>query len=1271
MAQDVQVQQDKASNACCAALQKKHSKLLGKYANLEGVKNTFRECTKMLEEKYNVVEKDNESLRKELEELKVQVNFWKDEKEKEAGRRTDLEDEVLALQDEVRLLKQNGGSASHGADEQLQERIAQAEEEIKQLKELLDQERGKAASEKRGAELEKKKADEALKKLEKGRNKISEMQKAANVERKKAEEYKLLWEKLQKETDDMKSILALEKSKSGDAEKKLEAEKQKAIRERKRADLAVTKSEEQQKLAETSLKKVNLEKDRADDLNRRLEQAKNRVEQLEGELLKHKCFEKSEDRLLLEKLRKETGDLKSMLALEKSKSEAAHKKVEVEKQKAIEERKRANLAVVKSEEQKKLTETNLKRAMSEKARADDLSRKLEEAKNRAENKELEVRKHISSGKSVEVKASPGSNAVHATDICTEMLKNDTQFSKWVKKMLSEKEHNIMREKKRADSAKKKAKKLTKNAEEYKKMSMEQKHRADQLSGQLEKYKLRLEELQKEMQEFVSCRIYAGTAPVIDNDIVFETDTVELLKKQLKLEKLLAKHAKEATKIEGFRNKMLQQELCHLKQESLQFQQRLNILDKSFLHGSKGIDQLKKICGQTTKREILGSDGDNSRLMSGIDSRMDPPYRGSNQKLLQSSAIYSSSASFSDRPLVGSQERGTFSIVTSSDLGEDIPNSKPKISDKMHNKQNVVKADNRTRSPIKNSSSKRRVVLHEKKRIHGALESVENLYVKGEKYHQQVSEKLAILHDIRNGQVDEPPEESLKGTSCRELSRPLKKRKTSSEGTVTIHHLQDSGMSKGMTDSDINNSDACIPASSPGSDAVRSDCGFEDGTNNILGHSLCTTPDFDQMVTGDYMKLLDIADEDSYRRAIARPLSPILPEVEVVSSEMLVCTSFQERLSNVRSHPVIEMENNLTNAVSNGSVPLLLQMEHKSVDFSKDISPLAANDTHCKEIHFSSGKLGMPYLSGSGNKETIESGENGIASSRGKILKCFIVSSDNKDNSSILRILQTICSCMPQCSFNHSVEMFVQNVICTLHEAKDLSTREKACVFLSLILPEISELGLKNWTNGLSDNFVQVLGSVSMLFNPALSNPSLKMMVIESCGLSELLAIIEDFLQQSKVFVCGGISSESESHVTSKLNLILNGNPTLLLEVAASAHLLVAGGCLLASLCSAVDNIGYVCEISYSIIRMQKLDRPVMLAILHAFALICGSKYFTSSQYSIAMTVVKSVVIFLEEQTLSANCTSFSLSGVRNPSSILLCTHCPFSAGCSSCGRCPR
>lgn len=426
-----------------------------------------------------------------MDDLKIQVNLCKDEKEKASGRCVDLEDEVSALKDEVQLLKQNGNSACQAADKQIQEHLNMARKEIRQLKELLDKEKGRAALEKKNAELEKKKAEEALRKLDTAKKNVSEAQKVTNVERKKAEENRLLWEKLKVEFDSVKSMLASEKLKCADAEKKLEAEKQKVIRERKRADLAVAKSEEQREIAETNFSKAMMEKDRADDLSRQLEEAKNRVKKLE-ELHENSC----------------------------------------------------------------------------------------------------------TGKLVEAKADESGTGIIAeltSDVCMRMVKNDARLSKWMEKMFMEKENNIIREKKRADSEKKKAKKHKKVAKAHKNIATEQKHRADQLSRELESYKLTLEELRKEVHEFVSHRKYADNAPLRNNDVISEIDTVELLKKQLKLEKRLVKHAQKVSEVEVIRNKMLHQEISHLKQEFLWFQQRLDMLDKSFVHGGEGIHKLEKVC----------------------------------------------------------------------------------------------------------------------------------------------------------------------------------------------------------------------------------------------------------------------------------------------------------------------------------------------------------------------------------------------------------------------------------------------------------------------------------------------------------------------------------------------------------------------------------------------------------------------------------------------------------------------------------------------------
>ncbi|KAL3637053.1 hypothetical protein CASFOL_019352 [Castilleja foliolosa] len=1224
MAQDVEVMaQEKNPNACCAALNKKHSKLLEKYSKLEELKNRFRNCTALVQEKYDVIEKENEYLKKALEELKVQVSTCQDEKDKECGRCVDLDDEVSALKEEIQSLKQNQNAASQETDKEtqerlnaaekeikhlkellgkekektalekqnaesekkkskdaskkveaalkeeiqslkqnqnavsqetdkeIQERLNAAEKEIKHLKELLDKEKEKTALEKKNAKSEKKKAKEALKKVEAGNKKVAEAQNAATAEKKKADENRLLWEKLKTETDAVKSMLASERSKTEAADKKVEAEKQNAVRERRRADLAEAKSVEHRKLAEMNLKKAMLEKDNAE---------KNKTD---------------ENRVLWEKFKTENDTVKSMLASEKSKTEAAHKKVEAEKQKAVRERKRADLAEAKSEEHRKLAETNLKKAMLEKDRADDLNQKMDEDRIRFAKLE-EFNKRLCSEKTtVEAQADKSRNGKHA-----ESLK-DAPLSK----ILSEKEIIICREKNRADSQKNKAKKQKKVAEEQKWLAVEQKHRADRLSNELESYKLMVKDLQKQLQEkFVSHRIYADNAPLRNNEVISEADTVKLLKKHLKLEKMLVKHANETAKVEALRNNMLHLELSRVKQEFSCFQQRLDLLDKSFLPGLEGTHQLKKIGNQTTTNVTLSSDEYHGLLVSGIDSGLDP----SNQKMLQSCALNSSSASFSDRTLLGSQERRTSSVTTSDKLGEDVSNLKPTTISRLSDKT-VGKSDN-MRSRVE-----KRVGYSGKKRTLDAVEPNENPYP------VRVLEKLSLLNGVMNEQNDE--HRDMKEKSCRKLVLPPKRRKTSSEGMIGIDH-----------------SVARVVASSLGDvDIMKSGSRLKNGTDDK----------FDEMVAKDCMKLLDLdadSDESSYRRAIANPLSPLrLPELEirgddVDNPEMLAHKSSEEGPSNVKSA---------------GSI--------------------LASDALFNQIHVTGGNLGILNQHDSGNKETNTAMcERGHTSTNGSHQKYFIVPSDHKDDSSILRILQTMDSCTPLCSFLQSTEIFIRRVVHSLSKAKDLSMKEKACVFFSLVLHGISDVGIKNRTDFSNDRLVQSFDSVTHHIHSALSDPLLRRTFMESCDLLELFVVVEKFILQRKVFVSG--KPEAIIH-SLKANLVLNGNAIMVSEVVVSSQLLIAGGSLLASLCSAVDNVGFVCEMSCNIITMQKFDHAAMLAILHAFARVCGSKYFTLEHYAISMTVVKSLVMFLEKRT--------SLM-VKHQSKSWCCgSNCPFLEGALS------
>lgn len=177
----------------------------------------------------------------------------------------------------------------------------------------------------------------------------------------------------------------------------------------------------------------------------------------------------------------------------------------------------------------------------------------------------------------------------------------------------------------------------------------------------------------------------------------------------------------------------------------------------------------------------------------------------------------------------------------------------------------------------------------------------------------------------------------------------------------------------------------------------------------------------------------------------------------------------------------------------------------------------------------------------------------------------------------------------------------------------------------------------------------------------MSDVETRNMFAKLCNLDELLDLIEDFLIDRRVLMRSDQSSESLLDTDPIANIALNGEDTILSVQRASTNQLVAGASIVASLCAAIDSIGFICEASYNIFRMQEIDTP-LLTVLHVFAYICGSKYFTLDDYRLIMTVIKSLITFVEGANLSAN------SGSVLPSLALVrpnfppCTDCPFFGG---------
>lgn len=354
--------------------------------------------------------------------------------------------------------------------------------------------------------------------------------------------------------------------------------------------------EEEKKRVDAEKEKVEMERKKAQDAMRKVK-AENKKASEEKRLANTERKKAEELRLRLETLECEADEAKSKLALETARYEQDNKKLKAERESTTKDKNRADTEMAKAAEQRKLAEENWRKAMDEKNRADELSQQLDRNKQRLV--ELQKQIHIleSTRKVVENSAqlSMHGHEELAGDIFSVTMKSEIG-SLETRKKLEEMELKIIREKKQSKSVMKKAKEQRKIAETYKRKAIEEKHRADVLSRELELKKQRLEDVRKEIQELVSSRkVSVSSHPASDGSLKAETAEINLLRKQLKFEKARVKHAKEVAKLEVSRNYILRHEVHRLKQEIIQFSQRLGMLDDSLFHKYEGINKLEKVC----------------------------------------------------------------------------------------------------------------------------------------------------------------------------------------------------------------------------------------------------------------------------------------------------------------------------------------------------------------------------------------------------------------------------------------------------------------------------------------------------------------------------------------------------------------------------------------------------------------------------------------------------------------------------------------------------
>lgn len=615
--------------------------------------NRLKELLQIENKRADSVKKKSEEERKKADaEIcraeKLQAENEREEKAKGQAMRVALENEISALKSHILVLQQKAGSDAQDVDNDeplLKACVSEKETEINQLKELLEKEKTRADFEKKKADEEKKKANEISDKLKAEKSRAEKVL-ADNEKEVKAKEMAMKLS-LENEISALRSQILVLQQGIGvrDVDKEVNLLQERVSKGEAEINQLRGLLEKERTRAEFEKKKFETEKEKANEAQKTLKAEKSRADE-ERKLAAVEGKKAEEARHQLERLSVEADDLRSKLVSETLKFQQANEKLDTEKQKVIKEKRRADLEMAKVEEQRKLSEINRRRVVEEKSRADCLSQQLEEGIRRLE-KLQDIAKHLSSTKLVEA---PGNLSIKQMNLETaklkgrpqlEMMKIEAGAPKLVLdclkceeliKKLEDVKQKANREKKRADSEMRKAEEQKKVLEAYEQKAMVEKNRAGQLAQELEDNRRKTGELKEELQELVSSRTLVD--PCVSKYMNTEATRRKLLRKELKLEKMQVKHAKQVANLEKGRNVLLQREILRLKEEFSQISNHLDTLDKCFSYGDVGIDDLEKNCSVSKnpslnlKRKFLAEEPYEMQLQSG-NELLKPSYTALN------------------------------------------------------------------------------------------------------------------------------------------------------------------------------------------------------------------------------------------------------------------------------------------------------------------------------------------------------------------------------------------------------------------------------------------------------------------------------------------------------------------------------------------------------------------------------------------------------------------------------------------------------------------
>ncbi|KAD3642074.1 hypothetical protein E3N88_31298 [Mikania micrantha] len=755
MAGHIDLKVESPTNPCCISWEDRYLKLQQKVKKSDDARAALKKAVGIYEQQFDKMQDERLKLKKAYEEEKLRTEHERKEKEKESAARVSLETEISSLKSEILSLSQKGGLGSGDVNEEiilLKGRVSDKEKEINCLQE-----------EKKRAEAEKSRTEQEL------THKAKEILKAEQC---RADEKSRSDQELSNLKTQLLSVETEKKTLMHDLQK-----------ERARADT---------------------EKKRADELLKTVKTKQAEVEVLSAEKKNNNiCLLKSEHK----NLETEVGRLKELLEIERKRAECEAKKAEREKKNAHQVKEMLKAEQTRAEEQTKLVDVERKKTK-------EFAEQMQRYK------------------------------CEADEANSKLVSEGLKFKVANKKFEAEK--------KKSNKEKTKAEEQQKIAETSRKHVLEEKHNAARLQQLLEECQNKYNKLKEDMENHEThMKIHENTKKQTKNKHKVIQDTfsskeltdtmkaksaeMKLLKKRLKLEKARVKHFNQVAELENKCKKTVEEELYRLQLEFVRFSSRIGLCDcfdicnvgKSCLEKNDNVNAKRNFMQTGSGKELakptklseysklnldisapsLPISGTCTESTSGTASKMEPLC---NRKNLNSLALVSSIASFSDRQLVvGAQENLQLPISRLSSENAEVADNNVKIPFKVRNKDGNTK---------------------KRKRLINASESIEHLHTEGKTLNAKIAKNVSELRGML-GHNDNPlPIENNKEEATRAL-----------EG-VNINDL-------GKT------------------------C-YDDLEN------------FKKMFDGDCMKLLNFdneVEEERYRVAVERPLSPTLPNIEFESN----------------------------------------------------------------------------------------------------------------------------------------------------------------------------------------------------------------------------------------------------------------------------------------------------------------------------------------------------------------------------------------------------